>query len=179
MHLVSQVFRFLSLVLTGVVLALALPHALEMPAKLALAPNDYLIVQQIYGAFGAVGALVEPAALIAAIVLSFLARRRRAFVPALIGALCLVTALLIWVAVVNPANAQWQAAGAADVPENFDSLRMRWEWGHAVRAALICAGFVSLVVAVLTDMAVSAAAAAVKLTVPQAPRTNAAESRSA
>lgn len=150
-----------------------------MPAKLALAPNDYLIVQQIYGAFGAVGALVEPAAVIAAIVLTFLVRRRRrAFVPALIGALCLVTALLIWVAVVNPANAQWQAAGAADVPANFDSLRMRWEWGHAVRAALIWAGFVSLVVAVLTDMAV-AAAAAVKLTVPQATRTNAAESKSA
>jgi len=178
MHLVSQAFRFLSLVLTGVVLGLALPHALEMPAKLALAPNDYLIVQQIYGAFGAVGALIEPAAVVAAIVLTFLVRRSRAFVPALIGSLCLVAALLVWVAVVNPANAQWQTAGAANVPENFESLRLRWEWGHAARAALVLVAFVALVVAVLTDMATSAAAA-VKLTVPRATTTNAAESQPA
>lgn len=178
MRPVSQLFRFLAVVFAGLVLSLALAHALEMPAKLRLAPHDYLIVQQIYPTFGAVGAIIEPAAVACAFVLAFIVRRGRAFRPALVGALCLVAALLIWVAIVNPVNTSWQAAGAAGVPENFDSLRIRWEWGHAARATLSLAGFVSLVIAVLTDMS-AAAAAAVTLTVPQATRTNAAESKPA
>jgi len=176
MRAVSQVFRFLSIVLAGLVLSLALAHALEMPAKLALPPHDYLIVQQIYSAFGAVGAILEPAAVVCAFVFAFLVRRGRAFRPAVVGALCLVAALLIWVAIVNPVNAHWQAAGSLDVPDNFESLRVRWEWGHAARAALVLGGFISLVIAVLTDTS-AAAAAAVKLTVPEATRTNAAEAK--
>src|ERR1043166_5060112 len=121
MRLVSQLFRFLALVLSGLTLSLALAHALEMPAKLQLAPGDYLIVQQIYPAFGAVGAIVAPAAVVCAFVLAFLARRGRAFRPAVAGALCLVAALLIWVAIVNPAHAQWQ--GASSVPDKFAPLR--------------------------------------------------------
>jgi len=118
---------------------------------------------------------------VCAIVLAFLVRRGRAFRPALVGALCLVAALLIWAAIVNPVNehwAQWQAAGARAVPDNFESLRLRWEWGHAARAALVLVGFVSLVIAALADMS-AAAAAAVKLTVPKATTTNAAESKAA
>jgi len=85
MHIVSQVFRFLSIVLAALVLGLAVGHALEMPAKLALPPHDYLIVQQIYPAFGAVGAILEPAAVVGAFVFAFLVRRRRAFRPAVAG----------------------------------------------------------------------------------------------
>src|SRR5207244_2134739 len=118
MRLVQQTFRFLSLVLGGLVLSLAVAHALEMPAKLALSPSDYLIVQRIYGAFGAVGALIEPGAVVAAIGLAFLARHSRAVRPALAGALCFVAALLIWVAIVNPVNAHWDAAGSLTVPQH-------------------------------------------------------------
>ena len=178
MRVVSQVFRFLSVVLAGLALSLAVSHALEMPAKLRLPAHDYLIVQQIYAAFGAAGAILEPAAVVCAFVLAFLVRGGRALRPALAGALCLTAALLIWVAIVNPVNTQWQAAGALNVPDNFESLRMRWEWGHAARAALILAGFVALVIAVLTDMS-AAAVAAVKLTVPRATTTNAAEAKAA
>jgi hypothetical protein len=178
MRVVSQTFRFLTLVLTALALALTLAHALEMPAKLHLPPNEYVIVQRIYSTFGALGAIVEPAAVACAVVLAFLVRRGRAYSPALVGALCLVAALLIWVAIVNPANAHWQTATAGSVPENFESLRLRWEWGHAARAALVLAGYVCLVLAVLTDMS-AAAAAAVKLTVPRATAANAAESKAA
>jgi hypothetical protein len=170
MRLVQQTFRFLTLVLAGVVLSLALGHVLTMSAKLALAPRDYLMVQRIYGAFGTLGAIVEPAAVACAIVLAFLVRRGRAYGPAVVGALCLVAALLIWVAIVNPTSGAWRSA-SPEVPDNFESLRMRWEWGQAARGVLTLVGFVSLVIAVLIDMS-AAAAAAVKLTVPQATTTN-------
>lgn len=172
MRPVSQLFRFLAVVLSGLALSLVAGHALEMPAKLRLAPNAYLTVQQIYAAFPAVEAIVEPAAVACAIVLAFLARRGRAIRPALAGALCLVAALLVWVAIVNPVNAHWQATAA--VPENLESLRLRWEWGQAARAALLLAGFVALVIAVLVDMS-AAAAEAVRRTVPQMTRANAAD----
>ena len=173
-----QASRFLALVLTALAMAPAYAHVLEMPAKLGLAPPEYLTVQQIYRGFGAIGAVVEPAAVAAAIVLAFLVRGRRAFVPAATGALCLIAALLIWVAVVSPVNAAWQAASPAALPEGFESLRMRWEWGHAARAALLVPGFVALVVAVLADMS-GVAAVVVKRTVPEATAKTSASSRSA
>jgi len=171
MHALRQAFRFLTVVLTAITLGLTLGHLLEMPAKLALTPGDYVIVQRIYSGFGVLGALVEPAAIICAFAFAFLARGTRAFRPAVVGALCLVAALLIWVAIVNPTNAQWQTASPSMIPPDFEALRMRWEWGHAVRAALVLAGFASLVIAVLADMS-SVAAAAVKLTVPTATTKN-------
>src|SRR2546430_13793592 len=111
MRLVQQTFRFLSLVLGGLVLSLAVAHALEMPAKLALSPSDYLIVQRIYGAFGAVGALIEPGAVVAAIGLAFLARHSRAFRPALAGAPRLAAGLRVSGAPAHPRNAHRGAAG--------------------------------------------------------------------
>ncbi len=172
MHMVLQTFRFLSLVLAGIAFGPAFSHLLEMPVKLNLPPSDYVIVQQIYTAFGVVGAIVEPAAIVSAGVLAFLVRGRRAFRPALVGALCLVASLLIWVAIVNPVSASWQTASPSMLPESFSSLRMRWELGHATRALLHFGAFVSLILAVLADMS-AVAAAAVKLTVPKATTTNA------
>ena len=172
MRVVLQIFRFLSLVLGGLVLALTAPHVIEMPAKLALPPRDYLLVQRIYPAFGAVSAVLEPAAVVAVLVLTLLVRRSRAFRPALVAALCFIAALLILVAVVIPVDVYWRPGGSLDVPDNFDSLRVRWELGQALLAVLALAGFVSLVIAVLADVS-SAAAAAVMRTVPQATRANA------
>lgn len=174
MRAVSQLFRFLAIVLTGLALSLVAAHVVEMPAKLRLPSNEYLMVQKIYAVFPAVEAIVEPAAVACAIVLAFLARRGRAVRPAMVGALCLVASLLIWVAIVNPVNPQWRFVGS--VPDNVESLRMRWEWGHAARAALVLAGFVSLVIAVLVDMSATAAEA-VRRTVPKATRMNAGEAR--
>jgi hypothetical protein len=158
--MLTQGFRFLALTLTALIFAAAFAHVLEMPAKLAMSPVDYLVVQQIYTSFGPVGSVLEPAAIVSAAVLALLLRRRPSFVPALVGALALVVGLLVWVAVVNPVNAQWAAVVPGTVPEGFEGLRLRWEWGHAVHAALLFLGFVAVVVAVLLDVPVRAVAAA-------------------
>ena len=80
-------------------------------------------------------------------------RGRRAFTPALVGALCLAAALLLWVAIVSPVNPHWSAAAQAQtVPDDFQSLRNRWEWGHAIHAGVLFLGFVALVVSVLAEV---------------------------
>ena len=81
-----------------------------------------------------------------------MARGRRSFVPALVGALALAVALVAWFTIVNPVNAHWAAAGPRRVPAGFDALRTRWEWGHAVHALLLFAGFVAVIVATLLEI---------------------------
>jgi hypothetical protein len=42
--------------------------------------------------------------------------------------------------------------GPGRVPSNFESLRWRWEWGHAVHAALLFLAFLALLTSVLMDV---------------------------
>jgi hypothetical protein len=147
-----QSVRLMSLVFGALILGGAFCHVLEMPIKLSMAGVEYTVVQQIYGAFGPVGAVLEPAAIISTVALAFLVRRRRSFVPALTAAVTLVVALLVWASVVSPVNPHWAATPPGAVPPNFDALRARWEWGHAAHAALLFLSFVALVVSVLVEI---------------------------
>lgn len=157
--MLTQSFRFLSLLFTALIMGSALCHVLEMPLKLAMAGADYMVVQQIYGAFGPVGAVLEPAAILSSAALAFLVRTRRSFIPAVIGTLALVTALLVWAVVVSPVNAHWAVAGPRTVPPDFASLRARWKWGHTAHAALLLVSFLALVVSVLVEIPRRAVAA--------------------
>jgi hypothetical protein len=157
--MLTQSFRFVSLVFSALILGGAFCHVLEMPLKLAMAGADYMVVQQIYGAFGPVGMVLEPAAILSSVALAFLVRRRRSFVPALVGAVALVAALLVWATVVSPVNPHWAAAGPGTVPPDFAALRARWEWGHAAHAALLFLAFLALVVSVLVEVPRHAVAA--------------------
>jgi Domain of unknown function (DUF1772) len=156
---VTQSLRFLSLVCTALILGGAFCHVLEMPIKLGLSGADYMIVQQIYGTFGPVGSILEPAAIISTAALAFVVRGRRSFGPAVVAAVTLVVALIAWVAVVNPVNPHWAAAGPTTVPPEFEALRRRWEWGHATHAALLFVAFVATVVSVLVELPTRALAA--------------------
>lgn len=156
--MLTQSVPFVSVAFSALILGGAFCHVLEMPVKMAMAGADYMIVQQIYGGFGPVGAVLEPGAILSAAALAFLLRGRRSFIPALTGAIALAVALLVWVAVVSPVNPQWAAAGTTSVPPNFESLRARWEWGHAIHAGLLFLAFLSLVVSMLLDIPARASA---------------------
>jgi hypothetical protein len=147
-----QSVRLLSLVFTALILGGAFCHVLEMPVKLTLPGAQYTVVQQVYGAFGPAGAVLEPAAILSAMTLAFLVRRHRSFVPAMVGAVTLVAALLVWATVVSPVNPHWASTAPGTVPPDFLALRARWEWGHAAHAALLFLAFVALVVSVLVEI---------------------------
>jgi hypothetical protein len=164
----TQSVRLLSLVFTALILGGAFCHVLEMPVKLTLAGAEYMVVQQIYGAFGPVGAVLEPAAILSSAALAFLVRGRRSFVPAIAGTVALTAALLLWFLVVSPVNAHWAAAGPGAVPPEFESLRARWEWGHAAHAALLFVAFLALAVSVLLEIPPRAAVRARRSTAERA-----------
>jgi hypothetical protein len=76
-----QVWRFITLVLAALSMGMAWAHALELGPKMALPAAEYILVQQIYQEFGRLGAVIEPAAILAAGVLAYLVRQRRPAFP--------------------------------------------------------------------------------------------------
>jgi anthrone oxygenase-like protein len=148
-------------VLTAVVMALSLAHALELPGKLRLSREQYLAVQTIYYPGFTVGGVAEPLGIIVLAGLLFLlpAGSKASWLTAVALALLLIVQLLFW-AVVQPVNRHWlqtvkltAAAGrffeARAAAESYDwiELRNRWERGHLARSAAATLAFVAATLA--------------------------------
>jgi len=146
--------RFAALILTSLTLGISFARVLEMPAKLAFPPDLYVALQNsLYVAFAPpnVGAFVEPAAILAVLILAYRVRRRRpAFWLAVGTAFCLLLAFpVVFFIFTEPASAAFQAARPAAVPAEFAGYRSQWEYSHAARFILHLAGFGLLALSVL------------------------------
>jgi hypothetical protein len=112
--------------LTALSLGPALAHLLELPAKVTFDGALWLeLLHTLYPpAFGTAGAFFEVSAVVTAIVLTILVRRRRpAFVWTLVGTLFLAAshaAFWVWVARVNEAMAPLTPE---TLPANWMDLR--------------------------------------------------------
>ncbi len=78
-----------------------------------------------------------------------LREERSAFWFAFCAALLYGLALILWFALVKPANDVLAAWAPGPIPQDFEAIRLRWETGHMVVAAFKAAGFISLVLALL------------------------------
>jgi hypothetical protein len=147
-----RAWRFITLLLAALSMGMAWAHALELGPKMALPETDYILVQGIYQEFGRLGAVIEPAAILAAVILTLLVRgRRRAFPFSLAGAVLLALAFVVWIAFVMPANAElavWDATGA---PADWQRIRNQWEYAHLARFVLQLAGFCALLLSILVE----------------------------
>jgi hypothetical protein len=144
---VLDALRLLGVVLTGLALVPAGAHLAEMPNKLPLAREQYLVAQQLYWGWAWWG-IVILGALVATLALAIEVRRdRRAFVPALVAFLCIAgTQAIFWIFTfpVNQATANWTM-----LPENWTALRRQWEYSHAASAVLNLIAFVSVTLAAI------------------------------
>lgn len=151
-----KIWRFASVYLTAITLSLTFSHLLEMPRKLTYGQELYMSVQHtLYFYFALVGAPAELGAVLCLGVLCFLVRRRRrSFWLTLTAAICVTAGLVVWFAVVSPANrdmAQWTAL---PLPDTWLNTRRHWEFGHAASAVLDLIGFGSLIASVLFDTSI-------------------------
>lgn len=118
---------------------------LELPHKIVLDRQDYLVVQGLYRGWSLLG-IVLLGALAANTVVFLLSRHRGAAAGwALAAALLLVASLTIffvWTYPVNQTTANWTAA-----PADWQALRARWEYSHAANALVtflaLCAAAVA------------------------------------
>ncbi|MEP7274488.1 MAG: DUF1772 domain-containing protein, partial [Acidobacteriota bacterium] len=95
--MLTRAWRFLTLVLTALLMGMTFAHVLEFPAKMEYSAALYLSIHRtLYVAFGApnIGAFVEIGTVLATFVLAFLVRhRRRTFWSTVIAAACVTAAL--------------------------------------------------------------------------------------
>ena len=136
-----------------IVLAMALvpagAHLFELPNKIALLPEQYMTVQNIYRGWALFGIVI-----IAALVLTLahavaVRSNASAMLLSLIAALCVGLNLAVFFAFTYPMNvatANWTVT-----PADFEDARRQWEYSHAANAALMLAAFTALALSVLTS----------------------------
>jgi hypothetical protein len=139
--------RFLSLLFCALALAPALAHLLELPSKVGLPRDEYFVVQQIYRGWWMLGIVVF-GALLSTLALTIVVRKRPGELgPALTAFLCIVATQAIFWTFTFPANQQ--TANWTLLPDNWQELRMRWEYSHAASAMLNLVALIAVIIAVL------------------------------
>jgi len=124
----------------------ALAHLLELPAKMRYEPSLWVRLHRtLYSNFGRIAGPAEVAAAVSTNVLAWMQRRRpEAFPSTAVAAASLATAHGIYWAVVQPVNVEVMRWPLDAIPRDWTSRRDRWEYGHAVRAALAVAALGAL-----------------------------------
>jgi ABC-type cobalamin transport system permease subunit len=139
---------FCSLLFTAFAMAAGFAHVFEMPNKITLKADEYLIVQQIYRGWSLL-AIVVLGSLFSTLALTVMARRHpRLFRLAITAFLCIVgTQVIFWLFTypVNQQTRNWTI-----LPENWMQLRKQWEYSHAAGAALDLSAFIILLVMALS-----------------------------
>lgn len=138
---------FASLLFAALALAPAMAHLLELPNKINLTAEDYLVVQGNYRGWALLGVVVVPALLSTLALTITLRIRGGPFALALIAFLCIAGTQVVFWTFTFPANRQtnnWTV-----LPENWHALRAQWEYSHAASAVLNLIALTALVLAVL------------------------------
>ena len=147
-HLPIKVVQFVAILFTVLALIPGAAHLIELPNKMALDRESYMTVQRIYRGWALAG-VVLLGALLTTLWLAILSRSQA--LPMLLAfsafALLLVTLItfFVWVYPVNQATAQWTIATT-----DFERLRARWEYAHAVNAVLTLVAVATTAAASLT-----------------------------
>jgi len=138
--------RLFAIAFTALALVPAGAHLLELPHKLNLPSDRYLIVQDLYRGWAFAG-IVVAAALLSTGMLALRLRGRKGFIAAAIGFGCIVATQIVFWSATYPANAathDWTT-----LPANWQALRLRWELSHAINALLTLAALIATTFAAL------------------------------
>jgi hypothetical protein len=139
--------RFLSLLFCALALAPAAAHLLELPNKMGLSRDEYLVVQQIYRGWALLGFVVA-GALVSTLAHALLVRKQGVeFGAALTAFLCIAGTQIVFWSFTYPANqltANWTL-----LPDNWAALRVQWEYSHAASAVLNLVALIAVIVSVL------------------------------
>ena len=141
-------FAGLNVLFVALALAPAMAHLLELPNKIGLSRDEYLVVQQIYRGWALLGFVVV-LALASTLALAVRVRRRPGeFGPALTAFLSILgTQVLFWT-FTFPANEQ--TANWTMLPDNWEALRRQWEYSHATAAILNLVALIGVIISVLS-----------------------------
>ncbi|CAN7334384.1 DUF1772 domain-containing protein [Mesorhizobium sp. LjRoot246] len=146
-------------VLTATIAALSLgpsfAHLLEsLPRLTKWSPSlwrEATVFNGQFVLFAVIGAPLDVAAIVCPGVLAWMLRGDHAsFWFVLAASVLYAVSLVAWFALVKTVNDVLGTWVPGPIPENFDAIRLRWETGHMIVAGIKAAGFISLVVGLLS-----------------------------
>ncbi|HTE46102.1 MAG TPA: hypothetical protein VK636_12700 [Gemmatimonadaceae bacterium] len=141
-------FRLFSIILTALSLSAGVAHVLELSAKLRMSAATYLSTQQLYRGWALTG-VVQVAALMATVALAIRLRTTQGAFRLATGATgAIVASLVIFFTLTLPVNRvtrNWTV-----LPSNWEGMRRRWEFSHAVGAVCLLMALVLVVMASIT-----------------------------
>lgn len=147
-----RAWRFLTIILVSLSMAMAFCHLLQLPPRMSYDGAQWVTTQSLYQLFGTVGAFIEVGALLLVTVLLLAVYRRRpAFQWTLFGTVCLLAAHGAWWMFIAPVNAEIATWTPDTIPADWTWWRSQWEYSHAVRAILEILGLSALVLSVLVE----------------------------
>jgi hypothetical protein len=150
-----KTWRFITIILTALLLGTTFSHVLELPSKMSYEASLYVTLNRpggLYQGFGTVGSVIEVTAILSAIVLSFFVRKHRlVFQWTLLGTVCLVVALVIWFVFIAPVNAEIDTWTLNSIPADWTQWRNQWEYTHATRFVIHLIGFSALLISILIE----------------------------
>jgi len=136
-------------------LSLSMTHLLELPQRMRFDQQLWVkvtVFENLYKLFGSVGAVFEITAILTAIGLAFLVRKRGStFYWTLGGAILLVLAFVSWIMFVAPMNAEFAKWLTTPIPADWTRYRDQWEYAHAVNAFVKIMGLSLLLISVLVE----------------------------
>ena len=142
-----RLIQFLAVMLTALALVPSGAHLAALPNKMAMAQAAYFVAQQIYAGWALFGIVLFGALATNLAHTIVLRRLGRSFGYALASFLLVAANLAIffvWTFPTNQATNNWTV-----VPNNWNKLRIQWEYSHAVNAVVTFAALVCVVIAVL------------------------------
>lgn len=137
---------FVALLATALAMGAALAHAMALPNKIAMARDDFFIAQQAYAGWDRL-ALLLVVQLVALIVLAALRWQQPGFVPVIVALAGLAGAQVvfwIWTFPANAATNNWTV-----IPDDWERLRVYWEYSHLAGFGFQLMAFCALVAAAL------------------------------
>jgi len=147
--------EILTVMLAAVTMGLALAHALELPGKLRLNKEQYLVVQGIYYPGFTLGGIAEAGSILAAFVLLILTPSNSRQFWLVAGALiALVAVQVIFWTMTQPVNKYWLRntelsrtatrffeTGTPAPVGDWTEMRDRWERSHVPGRSHLCSAY--------------------------------------
>ena len=129
-----RMLQFLAILVSALALIPSGAHLAALPNKIGMAQADYFTAQGIYSGWAILGWL-WPLAFATNAGLAVASRAQHwPFWSAVLASFCYVLMLaifLIWTQPANQATQNWTV-----IPESWETLRLGWEYSHAVNAVI-------------------------------------------
>jgi len=143
-----DLISFAAVFFCGLALVPAAAHAMELPAKIHLPRDEYLVAQKLYRGW----AFVAPVVMLALVATGLLVDQARAagvaaLAAAAVAFACIAATQAVFWAFTFPVNRTTK--NWTEAPRHWMVLRRRWELSHAVSAVLNLIAFAAALLAVL------------------------------